>query len=93
MSTAPGRILVVDDNARNVAILKKILGRTYFVVSATGGKEALQAVQRWVPDLVLLDISMPEMDGYEVCRRLRAMPALAPTKIIRCRLESRYPIA
>jgi two-component system, sensor histidine kinase and response regulator len=82
MSTARGRILVVDDNARNVAILKKILGSTHQVATASSGKEALQAATRYVPDLVLLDISMPEMDGYEVCRRLRAMLALAPTKII-----------
>ncbi len=82
MSTTRGRILIVDDNARNVAILRKILGRTYPVATASNGKEALQAAVRFVPDLVLLDISMPEMDGYEVCRRLRAMLALAPTKII-----------
>jgi len=82
MSTARGRILIVDDNARNIAIMKKILGRTYPVASATSGKEALRTAIRFVPDLVLLDISMPEMDGYEVCRRLRAMLALAPTKII-----------
>jgi DNA-binding response OmpR family regulator/anti-sigma regulatory factor (Ser/Thr protein kinase) len=82
MNTARGRILVVDDNARNVAILRKILGNAYRVTTACDGEEALRTALRYVPDLVLLDISMPGMDGYEVCRRIRATLALARTKII-----------
>ncbi len=82
MSNSRGRILVVDDNARNVAILKKILGNAYRVATACDGEEALRTALRFVPDLVLLDISMPGMDGYEVCRRIRSTLALARTKII-----------
>jgi DNA-binding response OmpR family regulator/anti-sigma regulatory factor (Ser/Thr protein kinase) len=82
MSVILGRILVVDDNARNLAILKKILGNAYRVSTAGDGEEALRTALRFVPDLVLLDISMPKMDGYEVCRRIRATLSLAHTKII-----------
>jgi two-component system sensor histidine kinase/response regulator len=82
MITSNGRILIVDDNARNVAILKKVLGQAYPLATAADGEEALRTALRFVPDLVLLDISMPVMDGYEVCRRIRATLALARTKII-----------
>jgi len=72
----PGRILVVDDVPRNVRLLAAVLtGVGYEVLSAGSGAEALEAVGRDAPDLVLLDIRMPDIDGYEVCRRLRANPA------------------
>jgi adenylate cyclase len=72
----PGRILVVDDVPRNVRLLAAVLtGAGYEVVSAGSGSEAIEAVGRDAPDLVLLDIRMPDIDGYEVCRRLRADPA------------------
>jgi adenylate cyclase len=76
MTTAVGRILVVDDVQRNVRLLEAILvAAGYEVASAGSGAEALEAVGRAAPDLVLLDIRMPDMDGHEVCRRLRADPA------------------
>jgi class 3 adenylate cyclase/CheY-like chemotaxis protein len=66
-------ILVVDDTPQNIRILDAVLSpRGYRVVSATSGAEALDAVARERPDLVLLDIVLPDLDGYEVCRRLRA---------------------
>ena len=69
-------ILVVDDTPPNIKVLDAILApRGYAVVSATSGPEALERVARQPPDLILLDIVMPGMDGYEVCRRLRADPA------------------
>jgi CheY-like chemotaxis protein len=72
----PGRILVVDDVPRNVRLLAAVLtGAGYEIVSAGSGAEAIEAVGRDAPDLVLLDIRMPDIDGYEVCRRLRADPA------------------
>ena len=72
----PGRILVVDDVARNVRLLEAVLTAAgYEVVGAGSGTEAIEAVARDSPDLVLLDIRMPDIDGYEVCRRLRADPA------------------
>ena len=71
----PARILVVDDNARNAALLEAILvPRGYEVTVASDGPTALEMVERSVPDLVLLDVQMPGMDGFEVCRRLRARP-------------------
>lgn len=71
----PGRILVVDDVPRNVRLLAAVLTTAgYEVLSAGSGSEAIDSVGRDAPDLVLLDIRMPDMDGYEVCRRLRADP-------------------
>jgi adenylate cyclase len=69
------KILVVDDTPQNLRVLDAILSpRGYTVVSATSGAEALQKVQTDSPDLILLDILMPGMSGYEVAQRLRADP-------------------
>jgi len=65
-------ILVVDDTATNIDILVEILDDEYDVRVAMDGRSALEMVKNDPPDLVLLDIMMPEMDGYEVCRRLKA---------------------
>jgi adenylate cyclase len=68
-------ILVVDDTPQNIKVLDAILSpRGYTVVSAASGAEALQKVRSDVPDLILLDILMPGMSGYEVAQRLRADP-------------------
>jgi class 3 adenylate cyclase/CheY-like chemotaxis protein len=76
-------ILVVDDTPQNVRLLDAILStRDYAVLVAASGPEALELVARQRVDLVLLDILMPGMDGYEVCRRLRAEPATAALPII-----------
>ena len=73
----PPRILVVDDNAANVEILQmRLLANGYEVVTASDGVEALSATRRHLPDLILLDVMMPKMDGIEVCRRLRADASL-----------------
>ena len=67
------KILVVDDIATNILLLKAILGRAkYRIVTATGGREALEKVESESPDLILLDIMMPDMNGYEVIERLKA---------------------
>jgi DNA-binding response OmpR family regulator len=69
------KILVVDDTPANVEMLEGILGsRGYTVISASSGEEALAMVKREEPDLVLLDILMPGMDGYDVCGQLRGDP-------------------
>jgi DNA-binding response OmpR family regulator len=71
----PAKILVVDDTPRNVKLLADLLTvKGYEVVTATSGKEALDKIEREQPDLVLLDVVMPEMSGYEVCRKIREIP-------------------
>ena len=70
------RILVVDDTTRNIRLMEASLGpRGYTVIGATSGADALLSIAAQPPDLVLLDVVMPGMDGYAVCRRLRADPA------------------
>ena len=69
-------ILAVDDITTNIMLLKAVLSRAkYKIVSASGGFEALQKVAEVNPDLILLDIMMPDLDGYEVLKRLKADPA------------------
>jgi signal transduction histidine kinase len=76
------RILVVDDDPMNVYILREVLGGTYDVHAAETGAQALEIADEVRADLILLDIMMPDFDGYELCRRFRANPNLAFTKII-----------
>src|SRR5439155_17840369 len=71
--TAPARLLVVDADPGIRDLLAEILGAAgYAVVTAADGEEALREAAQTPPDLVLLDVAMPGMDGYEVCRRLLA---------------------
>ena len=80
---ALGRILIVDDTPENLAVLTQVLrGEGYEVLSVLSGKRALQAARREAPDLLLLDIQMPEMDGYETCRQFKADETLAAIPII-----------
>ena len=77
------KILVVDDTPQNIKVLDAILSpRGYRVVTARSGAEALQKVRDEAPDLVLLDILMPGMSGYEVAQRLRADPATGVLPIV-----------
>ena len=64
-------ILAVDDTPENLDVVKGILSSDYIVKAATSGPMALKIAEKQPPDLVLLDIMMPDMDGYEVCRRLK----------------------
>lgn len=67
------RVLVVDDLPTNVKVLEAKLTAEYFtVITATSGQEALVAAKEDAPDIILLDVMMPEMDGFETCRRLKA---------------------
>jgi signal transduction histidine kinase len=78
-----GKILIVDDYAANVKLLERNLQAAgYETVAAWDGEEALRKVQSERPDLILLDIMLPKIDGYEVCRRLRADEATAVIPII-----------
>lgn len=81
MNSRP-KILVVDDNAVNIAILEELLSDDYSVSQAMSGEEALDLAQEILPDLILLDIMMPGMDGYETCLRIRANTDLRHTKVI-----------
>lgn len=71
MPATPATVLVVDDAPSNLAILTETLRGEFDVRIATSGAEALRLVDTAPPDLILLDILMPDMDGYEVCRRLK----------------------
>jgi len=76
------KILIVDDAPMNILILKKILQDKYTLASAESGKEALEIIPEFRPDLILLDIMMPGMDGYEVCRKIREEKPYRFIKII-----------
>lgn len=79
----PHRILVVDDTPLNVKLLVDLLGASgYDVASASGGAEALEQVRAQPPDLILLDVMMPDMTGFEVCEKLRGDPATALLPVV-----------
>ncbi len=78
-----GDILIVDDTVNNLKLLSDMLTASgYRVRKAVSGAIALMAVRSKAPDLILLDINMPDMDGYEVCRRLKANPITAPIPVV-----------
>jgi phosphoserine phosphatase RsbU/P len=80
---AKSRILVVDDTPANIKILADLLRKDYLLSVATSGADALEiAASEDRPDLVLLDIMMPEMDGYEVCQRLKTDPKTQDVPVI-----------
>ncbi len=75
-------ILLVDDNPKNLQVLGNLLEGTYKTAVAENGVEALEFVKKRMPDVILLDVMMPEMDGYEVCERLKADPATKDIPVI-----------
>src|SRR5512134_2315805 len=71
--TSTGRVLVVEDDAAIADVLRRALRQEgHEVRSAEDGVEALEVAESFVPDLVILDLGLPKLDGVEVCRRLRA---------------------
>jgi len=77
------RVLVVDDIAINVKLLEAKLSSEYFdVLSASSGSAALEIADAELPDVILLDVMMPRMDGFEVCRRLKANPRTADLPVV-----------
>lgn len=77
------RVLAVDDIPLNLLLVKKMLARFNFKLeTASGGQEALDSVVRNKPDLILLDLMMPGIDGYEVIRRLKSSPDTSDIRII-----------
>ena len=82
-SQTTATILAVEDNVVNLLMLKRILERaSYAVVTAETGQQALDVVQEAQPDLILLDIMMPGMDGYTTCERLKEDPATRDIPVI-----------
>lgn len=82
-------ILAVDDAPENLDTLKNILVPEFTLLAATNGKLALELIKRKPPDLVLLDVMMPDIDGYDVCRQIKSNPssALTPVILVAARME------
>jgi two-component system, cell cycle response regulator DivK len=77
------RILVVEDQEDNRQIIRDLLAATdYEIMEAESGEQALEAVAKQRPDLILMDVQLPGMDGYETTRRIKADPALRSITII-----------
>jgi CheY-like chemotaxis protein len=76
------RILVVDDNPTNLEIFQEMLGDEYLVDTANNGHDAIEIAERHRPRIVLLDVMLPGLDGYETCRRLRNLPNMRHARII-----------
>ena len=76
------RVLIIDDEPGNIKILSNVLAEEYVLSVATSGKQALEIVRTYSPDIVLLDMVMPEMDGIEVCQALKADQATADIPVI-----------
>jgi CheY-like chemotaxis protein len=76
------KILIVDDSPTNIRFLGEMLKGSYDLIVATAGKEALSLAETDRPDLILLDVEMPEMDKFETCRSLKGNPATANIPVI-----------
>jgi len=77
------RILIVEDNPQNMRLLEMVLrARNYALLKATDGEEALDVAMRERPDLIIMDIQLPKLNGLEVTRKLRETPDLRHTPII-----------
>jgi len=76
------RVLIVDDQPINIRVLHMVLSRDYQVFMATSGEQALAQCAANPPDLVLMDVVMPGLDGYEVCRRLKAADATRSIPVV-----------
>mgnify|MGYP002628881906 CR=1 FL=1 len=73
MNEPRGHILVVDDTPKNIQVLGSMLREAGYAINvATNGEQALETLDRIEPDLILLDVIIPVMDGFETCRRIKA---------------------
>jgi serine phosphatase RsbU (regulator of sigma subunit) len=92
----PPLILIVDDNPANVDILQmRLLANNYHIITATDGQQGLDLARTERPDLILLDIMMPKLDGLEVCRRLKGDPSLPfmPIILVTAKSDSKDVVA
>jgi CheY-like chemotaxis protein len=79
----PKKILVVDDSATILMMVRMVLGKDrYQLVTAVNGAEAVEKARQERPDLVLMDVIMPKMTGFEACRAMRRLPETSETPII-----------
>src|SRR6266850_1596354 len=79
------KILVIDDTPQNVKLLGDLLSaKGYEVTTAANGEQALESIAKHPPDLVLLDVMMPGLNGYEVCRKIRENAATALLPVVMC---------
>lgn len=76
------KMLAVDDDPNNIKIIEELFGNQYDLRTTFTGKEAVQEALDFIPDIILLDIMLPDIDGYEVCRLLREHLSLAHSRII-----------
>jgi two-component system, OmpR family, alkaline phosphatase synthesis response regulator PhoP len=77
------RVLIADDNPQGVELLEAYLSECdYDIATVADGEQTLQQVKSWQPDLILLDIMMPKLSGFEVCKRLRANPATSDIAVL-----------
>ena len=79
---AKKKMLAVDDDPNNTTIIEELFGDHYDLRTAATGEEALKTALDFQPDIILLDIMLPDIDGYEVCRLLRKHSSFSHTKII-----------
>ena len=83
MPPDPKRVVCIEDEPEMIDLVRLILGRKGFnVIGANGGIEGLQTVRRLRPDLVLLDLMMPDMDGWEVYQQIKADPSLREIPVV-----------
>lgn len=82
LDASPQKILIVDDAPINIQVLNESLRERFRIFFATSGVDALKLAAKLQPDLILLDVIMPDMDGYEVCRQLKADPLLMDIPVI-----------
>lgn len=82
MDAPKPRILIADDTPQAAELLEAYLGDEYDLCIASDGEQTLQRVAEWKPDLILLDIMMPRISGFEVCKRLRANAATKDIAIL-----------
>ncbi|MEY3870459.1 MAG: hypothetical protein RLZZ338_4353 [Cyanobacteriota bacterium] len=81
-------ILVVDDQHSQREMIVDLLKRNGFTVSqASGGAEALETIETQTPDLIILDIVMPDVNGFEVCRRVKMNPATSNLPVVFCSIK------
>lgn len=76
------RVLVVDDNPYNMEIFHEILDDEYIVLEAANGADAITLAERYHPRIVVLDIMLPDVDGFAVCRKLRRMSDMRDSRIV-----------